>query len=52
MNEVDILNELMGETLSQEVIKDLEEMVIYITDSAEDLCDEEAEDECSDEEAE
>ena len=43
MNEVDILNELMGETLSQEVIKDLEEMVIYITDSAEDLCDEEAE---------
>lgn len=50
MNEIAILTELDPEALSDEAAKDFEEMIVYITDSTEDLCDEETEDECYEEE--
>ena len=52
MDEIAILTELDPEALSDEAAKDFEEMIVYITDSTEDLCGEEAQDECSDKEEE
>jgi hypothetical protein len=52
MDEIAILTELDPEALSDQADKDFKEAIVYITNSAEDLCDEEAEDECSDEEEE
>lgn len=43
-------DEFIAEMLSQEVIEEVDEMIICITDVTEDLCDEEAEDDCSEEE--
>ncbi len=52
MDEIAILKELDPEALSEEANKDFEEMIVYITDSTEDLCDEAAEDESPQEEEE
>lgn len=43
-------DEFIAEMLSQEVIEEIDEMIICITDTTEDLRDEEAEDEYSEEE--
>ena len=42
-------DEFIAEMLPQWLIEEVDEMIIYITDGAEDLCDEGAEDECADE---
>jgi hypothetical protein len=52
VDEIAILKELDPEALSEEANKDFEEMIVFITDSTEDRCDEAAEDERHQEEEE
>jgi hypothetical protein len=45
-------DEFIAEMLPQWLIKEMDEMIIYISDGTEGPCDEEAEDECPQEEEE